>query len=112
MTEEIFRLTGDGEIPEGVPFIPLTSYQDNRGWKFRVKDGLNENTCKAFYQKSEHSGNDQWHGVRSLPWRESYYEAQKDLDEYAKKKKMVPTVLRDEELYGRMILLVKEEDEE
>lgn len=111
MTEEIFRLTGDGEIPEGVPFIPLTSYQDNRGWKFRVKTGLDENTCKAFYQKAEYSGSASWHGVRSLPWRESFYEAQKDLDEYAKKKKMAPTVLKDEEIHGRRILLVKEEEE-
>ena len=36
-------------------------YQDNRGWKYKVRAGLSDDSFKPFYQKPGKSG---WHGCR------------------------------------------------
>ena len=48
-----------------------------------VRGGIGQQDFKGFYNKP---GKDGWHGCRALPWRKTYEEAQKDLDEYARKK--------------------------
>lgn len=65
-------------------------YRDNRGWIFFVRSGLGENTFKAFYTKNidDYLHGVRAHAVKSLEWRTTKEEAQKDLDEYAVKHKM------------------------
>lgn len=48
--------------------------------------GMGPDTYKGRYQKADRSGSDCWHGVRSLPWRNTAEEAQADLDTMAKRK--------------------------
>lgn len=58
-------------------------YRDDRGWTYMVRGGIGQQDFKAFYNKTGKYG---WHGCRALPWRKTYEEAQKDLDDYAEKK--------------------------
>lgn len=58
-------------------------YRDDRGWTYMVRGGIGQQDFKGFYNKP---GKDGWHGCRALPWRKTYEEAQKDLDDYARKK--------------------------
>jgi len=58
-------------------------YIDERGWKYQVMSGLGQNTFKARYQKSDKSGTDGWHCMKTLPWRNTPEEAQVDLDRAA-----------------------------
>ncbi|GEM_PF-530573 len=60
------------------------TYQDNRGWLFRVQEGLG-NMFKARYKKK---GKLRWSCVQVLPWRETWDEAAEDLAAYAEKKGM------------------------
>lgn len=60
-------------------------YIDPRGWKYQVMQGLSD-AYKTRYQKPEKSGMNGWHGVKTLPWRNTPEEAQADLDRLAKKK--------------------------
>ena len=64
----------------------VKNYIDKRGWKYRVMRGLGENTFKARYQKPEKRGGTGWHCVQSLPWRNTFDEAQVDLNKLAKEK--------------------------
>lgn len=63
------------QMPEG------KKYMDERGWKYKVMSGIGNHSYKARYQKpgisAPHSG---WKGVRTLPWRGTFAEAQDDLD--------------------------------
>ena len=61
-------------------------YIDGRGQKYQVMGGIGPNTYKARYHKADRSGSDCWHGVRSLPWRNTAEEAQADLDTLAERK--------------------------
>lgn len=63
----------------------MTGYIDHRGWKYKVRPGLGGSPWKGMYQKPGQQG---WHSVRQLPWRDTPELAQVDLDEYARKKKM------------------------
>ena len=58
-------------------------YQDNRGWKYKVRAGLSDDSFKPFYQKPGKSG---WHGCRVFIWYASADIAQIELDAYAAKK--------------------------
>ncbi len=60
-------------------------YEDSRGWKYQVMQGLGHDQYKARYNKPGARG---WHCVRVLPWRDSPEAAEKDLAEYAGKKRM------------------------
>ncbi len=77
---------------EWISYIPLT-YRDKRGWKYKVRPGLGGGPFKGMYQKPGQRG---WHSIRSLPWRDSPVQAQRDLDKYAKKKKLKLEVCSDE----------------
>ena len=61
-----------------------TVYEDERGWKYKVMQGLGENNWKARYQKPGKSG---WKCCARMAWRGTGQEAQADLDEMAKRKK-------------------------
>jgi hypothetical protein len=61
------------------------TYIDSRGWKYQVRPGLGGRPYKPMYQKPGQQG---WHSVRHLPWRDTPEQAQLDLDEYAGKKVM------------------------
>ncbi|MHB1152073.1 MAG: hypothetical protein ACYCWE_09750 [Eubacteriales bacterium] len=64
-----------------------TCYIDSRGWKYRVMPGISDPpSYKARYQNDKHTGGTGWHGVPIMKWRETFKEAQADLDEVAKKK--------------------------
>ena len=64
-------------------------YIDKRGWKYQVMGGISAYTgagFKARYQKPDRSGASGWKGVRQLPWRQTFEEAQADLDRMASEK--------------------------
>lgn len=61
-------------------------YIDARGWKYKVMGGIGENTYKARYQKPEKSGDVGWKGLGAVPWRNTFEEAQANLDRLAKEK--------------------------
>lgn len=61
-------------------------YIDQRGWKYKVMSGIGQDRFKARYQKPEKHGLEGWKGVSSVPWREDFDSAQKDLNELANKK--------------------------
>lgn len=63
-------------------------YIDNRGWIYFVRPGLGENNYKGFYAKNieDYKAGYRQHGMRSLEWRKSFDNAQKELNAYAEKK--------------------------
>lgn len=64
----------------------MTKYIDRKGQKYQVMGGIRLDSYKARYQKTDKTGRDGWHGVRSLPWRDTKEKAQADLDALAKEK--------------------------
>ena len=58
-------------------------YVDQRGWRYRVMCGIGGDTFKGRYQKPGKTG---WKCMANLPWKNSFEEAQTDLDNYARKK--------------------------
>lgn len=82
----------DTLVCPGIPGTPhpeesacrfVKRYIDARGWKYKVRAGIGMNTFKAAYQKPEKHGDTGWKGVASLPWRETFDEAQADLNRLA-----------------------------
>lgn len=61
------------------------AYVDDRGWKYKVMGGIGQN-FKARYQRPEKSGGEGWKGLAAVPWRNTFEEAQADLDRVAKEK--------------------------
>ena len=72
--------------PSASPCRFVRSYQDNRGWKYKVMSGIGENKFKARYQKPNKHGNVGWKGLACVPWRSTFDEAQADLNEIAEKR--------------------------
>jgi len=57
-----------------------------------VRSGIGPNAWKARYQKPEKQGTtDGWKGLGAVPWRETFDQAQADLNAYAKKKRWAET---------------------
>lgn len=69
--------------PEESPCRFVKIYQDDRGWKYFVRTGIGENNYKTFYQKP---GKKSPHGYTRLTWRETFDEAQSDLNLLAESK--------------------------
>lgn len=63
--------------------LEKTIYIDNRGWLYKVMQGLGDNTYKGRYQKPGKNG---WKCMANLPWQSSFEAAQADLDAMAKNK--------------------------
>lgn len=72
--------------PHVSPCRFVKSYIDARGWKYKVMSGIGENNFKARYQKPDKHGSVGWKGLAAVPWRQTFDEAQADLNAYAKKK--------------------------
>lgn len=68
---------------EATPCRFIKTYTDSRGWKYRVMSGIGDNRYKGRYQKPENNG---WKCMKNLEWRESFDEAQSDLNDLAKSK--------------------------
>jgi hypothetical protein len=62
-------------------------YLDKRGWQYFVRSGIGGDRFKAFYRKP---GQDGEHGYTRLSWRDSFGEAQVDLDALAEAKGWEP----------------------
>lgn len=58
---------------------------DARGWKYKVMGDL-AGTFKGRYQDNKHSGDIGWKGMRQMVRRETFDQAQEDLNQYAKSK--------------------------
>jgi len=56
------------------------TYEDSRGWRYRVMPGLGDDTFKGRYNKPGESG---WHCMRQMPWRDRVEAAEVDLAAYA-----------------------------
>lgn len=69
--------------PANIPCIYMKSYVDQRGWKYKVMNGIGGDNFKVNYNKPGKSG---WHGVKNLPRREFFDQAQADLNQLAEKK--------------------------
>lgn len=80
--------TGPGKTEESVCDFVVT-WTDARGWKYRVMGDL-AGTFKGRYQDNKHSGDFGWKGMRQMERRETFDEAQADLNLYAKKKGWYP----------------------
>lgn len=63
--------------------IKAIQYMDSRGWTYFVRGGLGENQFKAFYRKPQKSPGEGEHAYRHTPWRETFHQAQADLDAIA-----------------------------
>lgn len=70
--------------PEDSPCRFTRTYQDNRGWQYFVHSGIGGTTFKTFYLKPGKTGGG--HGCRATDWRNSFDEAQADLNRLAKAK--------------------------
>ena len=79
-------------ICPGIPGTPHPSpspcrfvkvYRDSRGWEFFVGSGICGDEYKTFYQKPEKF---RAYGCRLVPWRDSFDEAQADLNMEAEKR--------------------------
>ena len=80
------------QVCPGIPGTPhpiadkcrfVKEYKDNRGWKYKVMSGIGEGRYKARYQKPEKHGSDEWKGLHAVPWRNTFDEAQEDLNRLA-----------------------------
>ena len=71
-------------------------YIDSRGWKYRVMPGrFRADKQKAHCYDPGFMKMPGWYDVKSLPWRDNIEEAQRDLDEYAKKHHMTEVEIHD-----------------
>jgi len=70
--------------PEITPCRFVKTYIDNRGWKYKVLSGIGDNSYKGRYQKPGMNG---WKCMKNLEWRNSFDEAQADLNVLAKLKR-------------------------
>lgn len=82
--EKIYWCPVNPKEPRSVPCRFIKIYEDERGWRYKVMQGLKDNSYKARYQKERNKG---WKCVKTLPWREYFDGAQEDLNALAKKKK-------------------------
>lgn len=77
---------GDEQNPvckAGNPCRFVKTYMDSRGWLYRVMCGIGADSYKARCNKPGGNG---WKCCSFLPWRNSFDEAQADLNAHAEKK--------------------------
>lgn len=75
----------EGQSPSLCRFVK--TYIDSKGCKYKVIPENGADRFKAKYQVVEHSDNARWKWVRQLNWKNSFDEAQADLNRLAKDKK-------------------------
>lgn len=59
----------------------MKAYEDKRGWRYRVMQGID--TWPSYKARYNKLGTPGWKCVRTLPWRGTREEAEKDLAGYA-----------------------------
>lgn len=59
----------------------MTTYEDKRGWRYKVMQGIG--TPPVFKGRYNKLRGNTWKCVRTLPWRDTREEAEKDLAGYA-----------------------------
>ncbi|AFM42991.1 hypothetical protein Desaci_4129 [Desulfosporosinus acidiphilus SJ4] len=62
----------------------IRTYQDARGWEYFVRPGIGGDVFKTFYRRL---GSKKERGYTHLPWRHSFGEALRDLEQLAALKK-------------------------
>ncbi|WP_371380856.1 hypothetical protein [Sporomusa aerivorans] len=74
--------------PNESPCRLVKAYKDNRGWEYFVQAGIGGDTYKTFYRKPGKAGKGLIRGKcwRPVPWRDSFDEAQIDLNIEAEKR--------------------------
>lgn len=70
--------------PNESPCRFVKIYVDERGWKYFVRSGIGGSSFKAFYLKTGKAGGG--HGCRWAWWKDSFDEAQAELNRVAKNK--------------------------
>lgn len=70
--------------PDSDPCRFVKQYVDDRGWQYFVRGGIGGEQFKTFYRKPGKSAGG--HGWRSAPLRNSFDEAQADLNREAKRR--------------------------
>lgn len=73
-------------VSSDVRTLPAAEYKDKRGWRYKVMPGIGPNAFKARYLRPEKDANSCWKCYAKLPWRNTFDEAQADLDGYAAEK--------------------------
>lgn len=61
----------------------INEFVDERGWIYFVRSGIGENAYKTFYKKPDGKVK----GCSMVEWKETFCEAQMELNNLAKKKK-------------------------
>lgn len=69
------------------PLPKACVYRDSDGNTYKVLAGIGGGVFKARKNKP---GSSSWKGMRQLEWRESFVDAQADLDEHAKSEGWYP----------------------
>lgn len=69
--------------PEESPCRFVKKYIDDKGQRYFVRSGIGGDTFKAFFLKP---GKTSPHGLKMVPWQDSFDKAQADLNKYAEKK--------------------------
>lgn len=69
--------------PEITPCRFVKTYVDNRGWKYKVMSGIDQDTYKGRYQRPGKSG---WKCMNNMEWRKTFDKAQSDLNTMAEAK--------------------------
>ncbi len=69
--------------PEVTPCRFVKTYVDNRGWIYQVMSGIGQSSYKGRYFKPGKFGR----CMQNLPWRDSFDDAQRDLNLLAKSKR-------------------------
>ena len=64
-------------------------YQDFRGWKYKVSEDFPKNIFKVSYHRPDSPENICWRFYPRVPWRNTFAEAQADLDLLAKEKNWI-----------------------
>lgn len=62
----------------------MAIYEDERGWRYKVRAGLGGNAYKIFYAKPGKN----YHGLGVAIWQHTREAAAEDLEAYAKRKNM------------------------
>lgn len=84
------RICPDGPgKPEETVCDFVVVWMDARGWKYKVMVDL-AGTFKGRYQDDKHNGNTGWKGMRQMERRETFDQAQQELNKYAKRKGWKP----------------------
>ena len=73
-------------VSSDVRTLPAAEYKDKRGWRYKVMPGIGPSAFKTRCLRPDKADTDSWKCYAKLPWRNTFDEAQADLDGYASEK--------------------------